>query len=134
MAGKLCASIPKDTLERKIDDISVGDLKEILQTTGLSRIQPFLPEKKKYEIEVYPAITPEFKIPQFNEKKKYEIEVPPEIFNSVRGGTIEDLLDHIENEYKKAAIEVPDWLDQISKIEENHFDLLGDALSKKSFK
>lgn len=133
MSGKLSATIPKDMVGRKFEEISVGDLKEILKTTGLSRIQPFLPEKKKYEIEVPPYIPPVIEFPRFNEKKKSELELPPELINFKQDKTIEDILDYIENEYKKAAIEVDDLLDQISKFEENHFERLGEVMNRKSF-
>jgi len=130
----LSASIPKDLRKKKLRNITTEELRSAMEVTGLSKIQAFHPEKKKYELEVDPFVPTFHKLPIINEKKKVEYEVPPGILDADLDSTLKDVVDLIENEYKKAAIEVPDYLDKIKFFEEKYFTSLETSLRTRSFK
>lgn len=132
LSKKLRASIPDEMLAKPVNDLTVGELKEVMEASGISRAVPWLPEKKKYEIEIPPVDREPPRFP-FPEKKKYELEVPPELFN-VESHTVEDALEYVVNEWKKAAIEIDDLFDHISIGEEQHFERLAEAIKAKRFR
>lgn len=134
LSKKLRASISDDKLSKKVDDLTIGELKQVIEASGISRIIPWLPEKKKYEVEMPPIDRDPPSVPQpFPEKKKYELEVPPEFFN-LEDRTVEDALEYVVNEWKKAAIEVEDLAEQIAIGEEAHFERLAAAIKSKRFR
>ena len=85
--SKLAAAIPKDLISREVNDLTIDEIKEVVKNTGLSKLQAFYPEKKKYELELEPTSPRWPPLPDWgNEKKKVEYEVPFEFFKRPKVG------------------------------------------------
>ena len=132
--SKLTAAIPKDLASKVVNKLTISEIKEVVKSSGLSKIQPFFPEKKKVELEIDPVFPRPPRFPDWeNEKKKVEYEVPHDFFNVRDSVTVEELLDQIANEWKKAAIEVDDILDRVTVFENNFFERMSQAMNAKQF-
>lgn len=135
MSKKYLAAIPKDLASKNVNDLTISELKKVLQQTGFSKVLPFMPEKKKVEIELDPPFPRIPRIPDIgNEKKKVELEVPTDFFNAGADVNVEQIIEDIANEWKKAAIEVDDLLSQVTVFERGFFQQMAQAIETQEFK